>query len=144
MIKWLLMTSLAGSISTLLLMFFKARLAAKYGGRLYYGACLSAMLLFILPLQLPVPALYSHSMSFEKNIADDSAKGSVVETSKTIIEQTQPSNPVTTATEENSSLSLSVDQWLLIIWACGFIVTLCRYLLGISCINEKYCVSPSG
>ena len=137
MIKWLLMTSLAGSISTLLLMLFKARLAAKYGGRLYYGACLSALLLFILPLQFPVPALYSHSMSIEKNFVDDSAKGSVVETNKTINEQTQPSNPVTTATEENGSQSLSVDQWLLTIWACGFIVTLCRYLLGYFLYKRK-------
>ncbi|WP_312112809.1 M56 family metallopeptidase [Brevibacillus reuszeri] len=135
MIKWLLMTSLAGSVSTLFLILLKARLAGKYGGRWYYGACLSSLLLFIFPLQFPVPALPSHSMTFEKNIVEDSAKGAVVQKDEMI--PGQPANPLAKVNEGYGSLSLGIDQWLLSLWACGFIVTLCRYLLGYFLYKRK-------
>ncbi|WP_232699176.1 M56 family metallopeptidase [Brevibacillus daliensis] len=127
MIKWLLMTSLTGSVASLLFILLRTKLASKYGGRWYYYASLMALSLFILPLHFNMSMNQPLLSFYEKQVQPDSTSA--------VIEMTAPigtSMPDQTAsastTSENQGFSiLSVDQWILGIWMVGCLAMLYRY-----------------
>ncbi|WP_240421830.1 M56 family metallopeptidase [Paenibacillus periandrae] len=123
MIKWLLMTSLSGSIASLCLILFKTKLAAKCGGRWYYYICLSALLLFIVPLGIQVPALFPHSLM------PDTSTVSFAGNTTTAI-GTKAMEPPVPSSEGvlNDNLNIPViapEAWVLGIWVSGFVIMLC-------------------
>ncbi|SFL06617.1 Signal transducer regulating beta-lactamase production, contains metallopeptidase domain [Paenibacillus sp. 1_12] len=123
MIKWLLMTSLTGSIASLCLILFKTKLAAKCGGRWYYYVCLSALLLFIVPLSIKVPALIPQSL-----IPGTSAVSFTGNTA-TAIETKAMELPVRSSegvpTDPFNFPVISSETWILGIWVSGFVIMLC-------------------
>ncbi|MBP1993165.1 M56 family metallopeptidase [Paenibacillus eucommiae] len=135
MIKWLLMTSLAGSIASLCLIFLKTRLSAKYGGRWYYYVCLSSLLLFIVPLSLNVPALYPQSLfpetvtaSFNGNPAA-AAETTTSEQASSVQALEQPAPSVEGASKGNFPV-LPASVWIIGIWISGFAIALFYYFFS--------------
>ncbi|WP_159885999.1 M56 family metallopeptidase [Paenibacillus puerhi] len=126
MIKWLLMTSLAGSIASLGLILLKTKLASACGGRSYYYVCVSALLLFLVPLHVQVPTLYPHSLIPEPGVASVTANPAAAEETKALGPPV-PSGEGRRAAETGPSLVLSAEAWILGIWVSGFVAMLCLY-----------------
>lgn len=129
MIKWLLMTTLAGSIASLCLILLKTKLAAKCGGRWYYYVSLSVLLLFLVPLQFNVPALYPQSFIQESGAA--SFNGSTAAAAETKVQELAVSSAEGLATPGAvHSPAGSAEAWIIGIWVIGFVVMLSFYFLG--------------
>ncbi|GAA3400299.1 M56 family metallopeptidase [Paenibacillus hodogayensis] len=133
MIKWLLMTSLAGSIASLCLILLKTKLSAKYGGRWYYLVCLSALLLFLVPLNINinmnvnVPFLAPQSLFSETNVPARFAENTAAAAETIASEQPLP---VSAETAKASLSSLSADVWIVGIWLGGFVIMLGSYFFN--------------
>ncbi len=137
MIKWLIITSFAGSIASLALILLKAKLTETYGGRWYYRVCLCALLLFVLPLQINVPVLHPQFALLGERLApgpSPSASETVAKPEQKAIEQTAPA---ATMLEDKGFPVLSMDQWILAVWVCGFVVMLCRYCFAYFRFKQK-------
>ncbi|MDD3653996.1 MAG: hypothetical protein PHO01_07410 [Desulfotomaculaceae bacterium] len=65
MIKMLFMTSLTGSVISLLLILLKTRLLKKFGGTWYYHICLLSLLLFVVPVQVDLSGLMPQRVIIE-------------------------------------------------------------------------------
>lgn len=127
MIKWLLMTSLTGSVACLLFILLRTKLASKYGGRWYYYASLMALSLFILPLHFNVSMNQPLFSLYEKQVQPDSTSA-VIEMTAAIGESMPDQTAIASTTSENQGFSiLSVDQWILGIWMVGCLAMLYRY-----------------
>ncbi|MCR8657516.1 M56 family metallopeptidase [Paenibacillus endoradicis] len=129
MIKWLLMTSISGSIATLLLILLRTRLAAKYGGRWYYCVCLVALLLFIIPLSVNVPVIQPDLSFFEERI---NTEPSAVELTTTAVGTSTPEQlayPIV-STENLVFPHLTLEQLIIGIWLCGFFIMMYRYFFS--------------
>lgn len=131
MIKWLLMTSLAGSIASLLLILPKAKLTAKLGGRWYYGLCLSALLLFVIPLQLNMPSIHKQLFLTEEGgtVALPAGPTGNIE-ALAAAEVPAQSIPAAGTAEVDHPPFLTIDQWILTIWAAGCLVMIGHYLFS--------------
>jgi len=130
MIKWLLMTSLTGSVASLLFILLRTKLAAKYGGRWYYYACLLTFALFILPLHVNLSFIQSQFSFFENRIQTNST--TAVKEAAAAAATSMPEQMATTKTSVVNDIFsvLSVDQWILGIWIAGCLAMLYRYLFG--------------
>jgi len=130
MIKWLLTTSLAGSLASLLFILLRTKLASKYGGRWYYYACLIALSLFILPLHVSISMTQPLFSFLEKQVQTDST--SAVSEMPVALGTSMPEQMAATSiTAENDVFSiLSVDQWILGIWMAGCLAMLYRYFFA--------------
>ncbi|MBG9799126.1 M56 family metallopeptidase [Brevibacillus laterosporus] len=130
MIKWLLMTSLTGSVASSLFILLRTKLASKYGGRWYYYASLMALSLFILPLHFNVSINQPLFSFYEKQVQPDSTSAVIEMTAvigTSMPDQTASASP----TSENQGFSiLSVDQWILGIWMVGCLAMLYRYFFA--------------
>ncbi|MEK8131103.1 M56 family metallopeptidase [Paenibacillus filicis] len=130
MIKWLLMASLSGSIASLCLILLKSKLAAAYGGRWYYCVCLSALLLFLVPIPIPIqlPALLPQSLIPEQGPTGWTGNPVAATETKAPLAPV-PSDPVVKA-ETFQSSALSAEAWILVIWISGFVIMLSLYLFN--------------
>lgn len=130
MIKWLLMTSLTGSVASLLFILLRTKLASKYGGRWYYYASLMALSLFILPLHFNVSINQPLFSFYEKQVQPDSTSA-VIEMTAAIGTSMPDQTASASTTPENQGFSiLSVDQWILGIWMVGCLAMLYRYFFA--------------
>ncbi|MFD0678277.1 MULTISPECIES: M56 family metallopeptidase [unclassified Paenibacillus] len=129
MIKWLLMTSLAGSIASLCLILFKMKLAAKCGGRWYYYVCLSALLLFLVPLNIKVPAVFPQFLIPDTSTASFTGNTPTATETKALEPLIPFSEGIPSDTTNNSPV-LSTEAWILGIWVSGFVIMLCLYFLN--------------
>ncbi len=130
MIKWLLMTSLTGSVASLLFILLRTKLASKYGGRWYYYASLMALSLFILPLHFNVSLNQPLFSFYEKQVHPDSTSADI-ETTAALGTLMPDQTASASTTPENQGFSiLSVDQWILGIWMVGCLVMLYRYFFA--------------
>lgn len=134
MIKWILMTTVAGSIASLCLLLFRTKLTALCGGRLYYFVCLSALLLFIVPVPIEM-RMSAHSQSWLPggsitsitHKASSLWSGSADAGTRAATELPSPS------TEGEGSRSFPVlptEVWIAGVWFSGFIVVLCQYFMN--------------
>ncbi|WP_103108489.1 M56 family metallopeptidase [Brevibacillus reuszeri] len=130
MIKWLLMTSLTGSVASLLFILLRTKLASKYGGRWYYYASLMALSLFILPLHFDVSINQPLFSFYEKQLQPDSTSA-VIEMTAAIGTSMLDQTASASTTSDNQGFSiLSVDQWILGIWMVGCLAMLYRYFFA--------------
>ncbi|UNK18703.1 M56 family metallopeptidase [Paenibacillus sp. N3/727] len=130
MIKWLLMTSLTGSVASSLFILLRTKLASKYGGRRYYYASLMALSLFILPLHFNVSINQPLFSLYEKQVQPDSTSA-VIEMTAAIGSSMPDQTASASTTSENQDFSiLSVDQWILGIWMVGCLAMLYRYFFA--------------
>ncbi|WP_256762099.1 M56 family metallopeptidase [Cohnella sp. WQ 127256] len=131
MIKWLLMTSLTGSIASLLLIVLRTKMAGRFGGRSFYYACLLALLLFVLPLQVNVPAIQIKPFlaSFEEG---RSIPSPAIEETTAVVDTPMPDQVIMMSTKTNNVIfpTLSIDQWVLGIWIFGCVAMMFRYFFG--------------
>jgi len=130
MIKWLFMTTLAGSVASLFFILLRAKLASKFGGRWYYYACLIALLLFVLPLHFKVP-LAQLQVPYLENQIHSEPNHPVQETTADVGASVpeRVSGVVASDTHDVFSI-LSLDQWMLGIWFVGCIGMMCRYMFA--------------
>lgn len=128
MIKMLFMTSLTGSIISLLLILLKTRLVRKFGGAWYYYICLLSLALFVVPLQVNVSGLMPQRVIIEERApAQQTAMTGAAEPEPPA--ETALAAAVQTAVPHHLSVP-DAEQWALGIWAAGFIFMLGRYLSG--------------
>lgn len=130
MIKWLLMTSLTGSIASSLFILLRTKLASKYGGRWYYYASLMALSLFILPLHFNVSMNEPLFSFYEKQVQPDSTSAVIEMTAAIGASMPDQMANASTASESQGLSILSVDQWILGIWLVVCIAMLYRYFFA--------------
>ncbi|MFC4303034.1 M56 family metallopeptidase [Cohnella boryungensis] len=129
MIKWLLMTSLAGSIASLCLILLKTKLAAKCGGRCYYYVSLSVLLLFLVPLHINVPALYPQSLIQESGAASFAGSPAAAAETRVLEPSVSSADRLPTAGVVSSPVG-SAENWILGGWVGGFVVLLSFYIFS--------------
>lgn len=56
MINWLTITTLTGSLVVLFILLFKKMLVKRLGGFGYYLVCVITLILFVLPVRIPISA----------------------------------------------------------------------------------------
>ncbi|MCL6459442.1 MAG: M56 family metallopeptidase, partial [Gorillibacterium sp.] len=129
MIKWLLITSLTGSMVNLFLILFKAKLVKQLGGVRYYYVCLFALVLFVLPIQVHVSKLIPQRIVIEERAP--------IKSSAVIAETFSAPNATTSALVPAAPQAVqypfslpTTEQCLMGIWAIGFIFMMSRYLFG--------------
>ncbi|GIO48423.1 M56 family metallopeptidase [Paenibacillus azoreducens] len=130
MIKWLLMTSLTGSVASVLFILLRTKLASKYGGRWYYYASLMALALFIFPLHFNVSIHQPPFSFYEKQVQPDSTSAVIERTATIGTSMPDQTADVSTTLESQGSSILSVDQWILGIWMVGCLAMLYRYFFA--------------
>ncbi|MFU1793338.1 M56 family metallopeptidase [Paenibacillus azoreducens] len=130
MIKWLLMTSLTGSVASVLFILLRTKLASKYGGRWYYYASLMALALFIFPLHFNVSIHQPPFSFYEKQVKPDSTSAVIERTATIGTSMPDQTADVSTTPESQGSSILSVDQWILGIWMVGCLAMLYRYFFA--------------
>jgi beta-lactamase regulating signal transducer with metallopeptidase domain len=128
MIKMLFMTSLTGSVISLLLILLKTRLVPKLGGTWYYHICLLSLVLFVVPIQVNVGGLLPQPVIIEEGAPVQQQAGLTVHTAPTPGEIV-PAAAGQTAGQRHLPVP-DVGQWMLGIWAAGFVLMLGRYLWG--------------
>ncbi|GBF72563.1 hypothetical protein PA598K_00820 [Paenibacillus sp. 598K] len=130
MIKWLLMTSLAGSIASLFLILFKSKLAVLCGGRRYYYVCLSMLLLFLVPLSIDMPPLYSYP-----SLIQGTGSASLDASPTAAGERTAPgpSSSVASVSQAAGAVQAparTAEAWIVGIWGSGAVVMLSFYFFN--------------
>ncbi|MBE9915295.1 M56 family metallopeptidase [Paenibacillus donghaensis] len=130
MIKWLLMTSLTGSVASVLFILLRTKLASKYGGRWYYYASLMALALFIFPLHFNVSIHQPPFSFYEKQVQPDSTSAVIERTATIGTSMPDQTADVSMTPESQGSSILSVDQWILGIWMVGCLAMLYRYFFA--------------
>ncbi|TEB04903.1 Regulatory protein BlaR1 [Pelotomaculum schinkii] len=136
MIKMLLMTSLTGSVISLLLILLKARLVKKFGGTWYYYICLLSLALFVVPVQVNVSGLMPQQVVIEERAPVQQAV-LTGETASSVAE-TVPAAAAQTAVNHHLPLTVpDAEQWILGIWAAGVVFMVCRYLFGYSRFKKQ-------
>ncbi|ASA20710.1 M56 family metallopeptidase [Paenibacillus donghaensis] len=130
MTDWLLGTTLAGSIASLVLIVLRSRLAKLLGGRRYYALWLMVLLLYLIPLQLDIQAFSPQREVYVEQTGGYPAVTPETTGSSGNMEAAASSTLVAENRIPADHFSLSADQWLLIIWATGAALMLGRYFLG--------------
>lgn len=133
MIKMLFMTSLTGSIISLLLILLRTRLVKKCGATWYYHICLLSLTLFVVPIQVNVSGLMPQQVVIAERVP-------VQQAALTGATAPSPAEPVPAAAAQTVPSRLpvpDVEQCMLGIWAAGFVFMVCRYLFGYSKFKKK-------
>lgn len=140
MMKWLLITTVTGSIGSFLLILFKRTLVKRFGGTWYYYACLAILLLFVLPVRFPVtvdifPKVLSYveepltsSINTELISLEPADRATNIAASEGIAETAPLDNRVFSVPSPAGSV--------IIIWMCGVLFMLLRY--GFSYFRFKH------
>ena len=128
MIKMLLMTSLVGSVISLVLVLFKARLVKRFGGAWFYYACLLSLALFVLPVRVNVSGLLPQSIVVAERAPLQQA--AITGTSAPATAATGQAAAARIAVNNQLPLLPDTEQCLLVIWAAGVVLMLGRYLWG--------------
>jgi len=123
------MTSLAGSIASLLLILFKSKLAVICGGRRYYYICLSALLLFLVPLSINMPPLYSYPSLTQDAVPASLDASPAAAGEKAVTVPSAASGPPQ-ATGAVQAPARTAEAWILGIWGSGAVVMLCFYTVN--------------
>ncbi|BBI33528.1 M56 family metallopeptidase [Cohnella abietis] len=129
MIKWLLMTTITGSVASLLLILLRTKLAAKFGGRWYYCVCLITLLLFIIPLSVNVPAIQPGFSLFEERINSEPVTVGVSKDTAGMSMSNQPAK-ASTSSESFVYPIPTLSQWIIGIWLFGCCFMMYRYFSG--------------
>ena len=144
MIKMLFMTSLAGSVVSLLLILLKTGLVKKCGGTWYYRICLLSLALFVVPVQVNVAGLLPQRVAIgEKAPVQQAALTGQTAPSP---EGTIPAAAAQTAVNHHLPLTVpDTEQWMLGIWTAGVVLMVGRYLWGYFRFKNKVTkTSPIG
>jgi len=134
MIEMLFMTSLTGSIISLFLILLKTRLVKKCGGTWYYYICLLSLALFVVPIQVNVAELMPQRVVIEERAPVQQA-ALAGETAPSPAEAV-PAAAAQTAVQHHLPVP-DAGQWMLGIWAAGFVFMIRRYLFGYFRFKKK-------
>lgn len=153
MIKWLLLTSITGSLMTLFVTAFRKPLLHRLGGSGYYILCLLTAILFVVPIQLPITSPFATSEMMSR-YADSRTAAEPTdipaiagkESDDTLATQ---SNPMERIESTASLFSMKhLEQWFTVIWFCGFAVILSRHMMSYLRYKRKVmngiCIDKAG
>lgn len=137
MINWLVTTSVTGSLVVLFLILFKKILVRRLGGNGYYLVCALTLMLFVLPVRVAVPADISNNMFHSVQVTNERVDKEQIAFKTIAVGYAQAPEQVEASSFVSRSLSmLSVVNCITVVWICGFIIMLSRYL--VSYVRFKY------
>lgn len=146
MLEAVILSTLTGSVICLALLIFKNKILSLLGGRALYYISLSAMLLFVLPLNIGYMSFTKIQAKQMLNVSEFEAAAPAVENTDSKQESSQASQaelqknvlPRTTNMVRRST-PVTMQEILLAIWLLGFVASACRYFISYFRFKRKIC-----
>jgi beta-lactamase regulating signal transducer with metallopeptidase domain len=134
MINWLIITSLTGSLVALFILLFKKILVKRLGGYGYYLVCVITLMLFVLPVRIPISADVNFnvpdSMPVTQATNERGNVGQITFNTAAVVHTPPPEEMEAPAWFSRMLSELTVANGILIVWSCGFLFMLSRYLVN--------------
>jgi beta-lactamase regulating signal transducer with metallopeptidase domain len=134
MINWLIITSLTGSLVVLFILLFKKILVKRLGGYGYYLVCVITLVLFVLPVRIPISAdvnfNVTDSMPVTQATNEGGNVGQIAFNTAAAVHTPSPEEMEAPTRFSRMLSELTVVNGILIVWSCGFLFMLSRYLVN--------------